>query len=298
MIGPEHESLRPATGDGFSEAVTVAFGDADAAVFGVARVGLVPGESTTASALAIVLADNAPVLALARGGEPVQAPRWESIEVGGVGLQTVEPLGAWRASARAPAPDGGPASLELELRALSPPVELSPGSPAGRAGGMQGYEQLCRVTGAVTLGGEERAIDSLGQRGHAWGTPDWDRMTMTRSISAWLGDDLALWLTAIRPEGAKAHDAEAVTATLVEGAASVDLDEARLSTTWDDGERQRRAGLELWETEETEYPRRLAGEVVAGTTLDLGRLRLDCAFFSWHMEGRAGVGRYDVLRRT
>ena len=298
MIGPDQEALRPATGEGFSDAVTVAFGDAEAGVFGVARVGVVPGESTTASALAIVLADNAPVLAVARGGEPVQAPGWQSIEVAGVGLETVEPLGAWRASVRTPGPDGEPARLELDLRALCPPVELSPGSSAGRAGGMQGYEQLCRVTGAVTLGGRDRALDCLGQRGHAWGTPDWDRMTMTRNISAWLGDDLALWLTAIRPEGAKAHDAEAVSATLVDGEAFVELDEARLSTTWDDEERQRRAGLELWETEETEYPRRLAGEVVAGTTLDLGRLRLDCAFFSWHMEGRAGVGRYDVLRRT
>ncbi len=45
-------------------------------------------------------------------------------------------------------------------------------------------------------------------------------------------------------------------------------------------------------------PHRAAGEVVCGTTLDLGRLRLDCAFFMWRMEGRSGVGRYDVLRRA
>ena len=31
---------------------------------------------------------------------------------------------------------------------------------------------------------------------------------------------------------------------------------------------------------------------------NLGRLRLDCAFFTWRMEGRSGVGRYDVLRRV
>ena len=33
-----------------------------------------------------------------------------------------------------------------------------------------------------------------------------------------------------------------------------------------------------------------------GSTLELGALRLDCAFFAWHLEGREGVGRYDVLR--
>ena len=58
-----------------------------------------------------------------------------------------------------------------------------------------------------------------------------------------------------------------------------------------------RRDLELYLDEEG-YPRRAAGEVLCGTTLDLGRLRLDCAFFAWHMEGREGVGRYDVLRRA
>ena len=44
--------------------------------------------------------------------------------------------------------------------------------------------------------------------------------------------------------------------------------------------------------------RRAAGEVLCGTTLDLGRLRLDCSFLAWRMEGRVGVGRYDILRRS
>ena len=42
--------------------------------------------------------------------------------------------------------------------------------------------------------------------------------------------------------------------------------------------------------EDDEYPRRVAGEVTCGTSLDLGRLRLDCAFFEWRTEGRAGTG--------
>ena len=50
--------------------------------------------------------------------------------------------------------------------------------------------------------------------------------------------------------------------------------------------------------EEDQLPRRAGGRALCGTTLELGRLRLDSAFFAWRMEGRAGVGRYDVLRRT
>ncbi len=46
------------------------------------------------------------------------------------------------------------------------------------------------------------------------------------------------------------------------------------------------------------WPRRGAGEVICGSSLDLGDLRLDCAFFRWHLEGREGVGRYDLIRHA
>jgi len=36
----------------------------------------------------------------------------------------------------------------------------------------------------------------------------------------------------------------------------------------------------------------------AGSSLDLGALRLDPAFFRWRSEGAEGVGRYDVLRKV
>ena len=105
-------------------------------------------------------------------------------------------------------------------------------------------------------------------------------------------------LTAVRPAKAEHHDRGARRGDDPRGrrppCRSLD---PRLSTTYDAGGRQRHAGLELW-VDEDGFPRRAAGEVVCGTTLDLGRLRLDCAFFRWRMDGREGVGRYDVLRRT
>ena len=70
----------------------------------------------------------------------------------------------------------------------------------------------------------------------------------------------------------------------------------RLSTTYDGDGHQRRAGLELWVGDEDDMPERAAGEVLCGSTLRarpagarLRVLRLD-------VEGREGVGRYDVLR--
>ena len=106
----------------------------------------------------------------------------------------------------------------------------------------------------------------------------------------------------VRPREARAHADEAVGASILERARrrqrAVRAVADPLSTTYDGEGRQRRAGLELWDRGRRPTPRRAAGEVACGTTLDLGRLRLDCAFFRWRMEGREGVGRYDVLRRV
>ena len=56
------------------------------------------------------------------------------------------------------------------------------------------------------------------------------------------------------------------------------------------------ATIELWESDEGPVWT-ATGEAIAGTTLALGRLRLDMAFFRWRMNGREGVGRYDILQR-
>ena len=168
---------------------------------------------------------------------------------------------------------------------------------------MAGYDQAVRVTGSATVGGQRIAVDGLGQRGHSWGAPDWDKIALARTVGAWLDDDLAVSLTAIRPAGAAHHDQEKVAATILDRDADSDeprataVVEPRLSTTYDADGRQRRAGLELF-VDEDGFPRRAAGEVRCGTTLDLGRLRLDCAFFRWRMEGRTGSGATTSWRRV
>jgi hypothetical protein len=294
-VGPEDEAPRPQARDGFSEAVTVAFGDASADVYGVARVGLAEG---AASGLALLFWRGEPVAVRAEGGAEVDAPSsWDEVSAAGLDTSVVEPLRAWKLHFA-----GDEATFDLDLEATGPLAELPDDHPVARVGGMAGYEQPLRVRGNATIGDARVTIDGLGQRGHSWGAPDWERIELTRTVSAWLGDDLAVSLTAVRPAGKRDHAAEAVVASILdrdeEGAAqAIDVLDPRLSTTYDDEGRQRRAGLELW-IDEDGYPRRAAGELAVGTSLDLGRLRLDCAFFRWRMEGRQGFGRYDVLRRA
>jgi hypothetical protein len=296
MITADLEAPRPPAGDGFSDAVTCAFGDPRADVYGVARLGLAGG---TASGLAMLFHAGEPVVVNAEGGvEASEGAGWDDVSAAGLDTEVVEPLRRWTLHYA-----GDDASFDLELEALGEPAELDAKHPAATAGGMTGYEQLCRVRGTVTVGGRRLPIDGLGQRGHSWGAPDWETMTLARTLSAWIDDDLAVTLTAVRPAKADAHGRELVAATILErgedgdGVHPVAVVDPRLSTTYDADGRQRHVGLELW-VDEDGHPRRASGDVVCGTTLDLGRLRLDCAFFRWHMDGREGVGRYDVLRRA
>jgi hypothetical protein len=163
---------------------------------------------------------------------------------------------------------------------------------------MEGYEQLCAVSGTVSHGADTRQVRCLGQRGHLWGAPDWQRIALARTLSAWMGADRAVTLAAVRPARARHHDDEEVAAWVIEAGKPLAIADPRLSTTYDGALRQRRAGLELWMTQESGLARRAAGEVLCGTTIELGDVRLDSAFLHWRMEGREGIGRYDVLRRS
>jgi hypothetical protein len=118
------------------------------------------------------------------------------------------------------------------------------------------------------------------------------------TVTAWLADDRGVAMTAARPARAKGHGDDDRWAALLAPEATQRVDDPRLSTTYDGDGRQRRAGLELWMDEDSGHARRAAGTVLCGSTLELGQLRLDCAFMRWTMEGATGVGRYDVLRRA
>ena len=109
-VGPEHDAPRPAHGNGFSDAVTVAFGDPAAELYGVARLGLAEGG---ASGLAILFSRGEPVAVSAEGGVEVSAPSsWDEVSAAGLDTTTVEPLRAWRLQYA-----GDDAAFDLELEA-------------------------------------------------------------------------------------------------------------------------------------------------------------------------------------
>ena len=135
---------------------------------------------------------------------------------------------------------------------------------------MEGHEKLCRVRGTAA----GRPIDCLGQRGRSWGTADWSRISLTRSLGAWLDEGPSVVYSAVRPAGAESHADEAHWGALLDADGAVAIDDPRVSTTYDGDGHQRRVGLELWVGEEDDYPRRGVGP---GAVRLLGRARAAAA---------------------
>ena len=137
---------------------------------------------------------------------------WEAGERGGrAAARSSRRWSPGRCATTAPTPASTCASRRSRRPRCSTPT-----APVAQAGGMEGYEQLCSVTGQVRHGGRTHPVRCLGQRGHGWGTPDWSRIELARTLSAWMGADRAITLTAVRPAKAKHHDEEAVGGFLID----------------------------------------------------------------------------------
>ena len=268
-----------------ADAVTFSFADVAAGVSGLARAGFTEDGS---SGLGVLFSGADPIAARADTATGADGRAWEAIDAAGVRTAVVETGSAWTVAFD----DGEGHGFALEVTAISPPADLGEG-----VGGMTGYDHLCRVEGDVRTGSGTVRVSCLGQRGRLWGSPDWTGLELTRSVGVWLDDDAGIALHAARPAGARGQDAEVCRASVFDGEhalagrrpAAVDrLRRRGPPAPRGPGALGPRGGP----------PRRAAGELVGGTSLDLGRLRLDCAFLRWRMEGREGAGRYDILRRV
>ena len=152
--------------------------------------------------------------------------------------------------------------------------------------------RVCRVTG--TIDGSD--VECLGTATETVRPPAWDELDAVRGVSALFDQENAVLALARRPRGAMGHGQERVVAWLVSAGEARLVDDARISTVYDGEGRQRTAGMELWMPGE-DFPRRLSGTAVAGTTLSLEGLRVNAAVFSWRMDGRDGAGAYELTFR-
>ncbi|MFL5827322.1 MAG: hypothetical protein ACJ76V_12425 [Thermoleophilaceae bacterium] len=190
-----------------------------------------------------------------------------------------EPLESERSDGRYTAALGD--RLELRFGPLTDAVDIG-GATA----------RLCSVEGTV----DGSSIECLGVATETVDPPQWAELDCLRNVCALFDPDNAVIAVARRPRGALGHGAEDVIAWLLAGGELTRVQDARVSTVYDGDGRQRNAGLELWLPEQ-DFPRRLSGSAVAGTTLSLEGLRVNAAVFEWRMEGREGAGAYELTVR-
>jgi hypothetical protein len=118
-----------------------------------------------------------------------------------------------------------------------------------------------------------------------------------RSIGIVFADGGLLALSAVRPQGAGGHGEETVGAVLCgPDGAPVDVSETLLSTEYGPDGVQRRATLELWLDDEDGQPLRGAGTLISAAEISHPGLTGTVAFFRWALEGREGLGHYEVVR--
>jgi hypothetical protein len=126
---------------------------------------------------------------------------------------------------------------------------------------------------------------------------DAQTQVVRRSIGIVLDDGGLLALTATAPEGASGHGDEEITAVLCDpDATPFRFEEALLSTEYGEDGVQRRATLELWTDVEEMRPLRGAGTLINSVCVRRQGLDSEIAFFRWSVEGREGLGTYEVAR--
>ncbi|MGE5407251.1 MAG: hypothetical protein ACM3NV_01415 [Syntrophothermus sp.] len=118
-----------------------------------------------------------------------------------------------------------------------------------------------------------------------------------RSIGIVFDDGGLLALTSVLPRRGSGHGDEEIAAVLCDpDGAPVELGEALLSTEYGEDGVQRRATLELWADPEDAQPLRGAGALISSVAVRRRGLDSRIAFFRWSVEGREGLGHYEVAR--
>ncbi|MBN1530738.1 MAG: hypothetical protein JW895_16875 [Thermoleophilaceae bacterium] len=170
-------------------------------------------------------------------------------------------------------------------------LELEPVAPEAGLGGVTAT--VCRVRGEVA----GRRVECLGTVAETRDLPAWEDLDALRTISAIADEGHAFVALARRPRGARGHDEEEISAWLLDEGRLLRVEDARVSTVYDDGGRQRSAGLELWVPGE-EFARRGSGLVLAGSSLDLDGIQVHVAIFRWRLDGRDATGAYELMVRS
>ncbi len=150
---------------------------------------------------------------------------------------------------------------------------------------------ICDVSGKISEHGKrERKFKSFGVSTLPSRKPG---PPVLRSITALFDNGDAFFLNAYKPAVYHGHGDERNDAVLVEGGESLKVSDARLSTVYSKDDLHTQASLELW-LHEDDFPRRISGEAIGGTHVELTDRDVALAFYKWTMGPHTGIGYYEI----
>jgi len=153
---------------------------------------------------------------------------WEEARLDTIRMTTAAPLERWSVAAKA-----AQASLEFDVEALTAPHELA-NQELGEATGIEQYEQLCRFSGTVDVGGRTYPVRCLGRRVHWWGEFAWNAIARWRNLYAVSLDGQAISVAGALPNGSEGHEQELRTAYALDLQEAPPFEDIRVSTVFDD----------------------------------------------------------------
>ncbi|MFY9487590.1 MAG: hypothetical protein WAP35_02685 [Solirubrobacterales bacterium] len=150
---------------------------------------------------------------------------------------------------------------------------------------------ICDVMGKIAENGKrERRFRSHGVAAlpsRKQGPP------VLRSIAAVFDSGEAFFMNSYKPAVYHGHGDERNDAVLIEGGESYKIDDARLTTVYSKDDLHKQASVELWLSND-EFPRRLTGEAIEGTHVELTDRDVALAFYRWSLGPRSGIGYYEI----
>ena len=145
----------------------------------------VRANASRVSAGMIVWVDGAPVYGYGREPEELPASDWDVMTVDGLTYRMLQADAAWAVQLT----DGDhKAHLEWHGRSPSTHYGKHPHGPLPRAVAWGHYEQTCRVSGDLHVGGQRIAFDGFGQRDHSWGHRHWAGLDQWHWVTGFLAD--------------------------------------------------------------------------------------------------------------
>lgn len=118
----------------------------------------------------VVWVDGTLTYAYGRALDEIPAADWDVMSTDGLTYRMLQAGQAWAVQLA-----DGDTKAHLEWHGQSPSTsyDAHPGGPLPRAVAWGHYEQSCRVSGDLVVGGRSIAFDGFGQRDHSWGFRHW-----------------------------------------------------------------------------------------------------------------------------